>query len=89
MNFFLYILYSPAHNRTYTGQTKNLEEMIDYHNAGKVRSTKPYIPWKLIYSETYSSRVEAMKREKWFKSNIGRKKIAEILNEYLQQTSKL
>jgi putative endonuclease len=64
MNFFLYILYSPTHNRTYTGQTKNLGDRLAYHNAGKVKSTKAYRPWVLIYQETYSTRAEAMKREK-------------------------
>ncbi|MCH7771525.1 MAG: GIY-YIG nuclease family protein [Bacteroidetes bacterium] len=87
MNFFVYILYSPSHNRTYTGQSDNLDNRLVYHNSGKVRSTKSYRPWVLIYQETFSSRAEAMKREKWFKSNIGRKKISEILNEYLSKYS--
>ncbi|MFB3056729.1 MAG: GIY-YIG nuclease family protein, partial [Ignavibacteriaceae bacterium] len=39
MNFFLYILYSPTHKRTYTGQSKNLDNRLDYHNTGKVKST--------------------------------------------------
>ncbi len=87
MNFFLYILYSPTHKRTYTGQTKNLDNRLDNHNAGKVKSTKPYRPWELIYFETLLSRAEAMKREKWFKSKAGRKKIVEILNKYLRKHS--
>jgi len=41
----------------------------------------------MIYFETFSTRAEAMKREKWFKSKSGRKKIAEILNEYLSKYS--
>ena len=87
MNFFVYILYSPSHNRFYAGQTNNLDDRLDYHNAGKVKSTKPYRPWELIYFETLFSRAEAMKREKWFKSEAGGKKIAEILNEYLSKHS--
>jgi putative endonuclease len=54
------------------------------HNSGKVKSTKPYLPWVFIHSESFSSRAEAMKREAWFKSRVGRKKIAEILEKFLQ-----
>ena len=87
MNFFLYILYSTTHNRTYTGQSNNLNNRLDYHNAGKVKSTRPYRPWVLIHRETISSRAEAMKRENWFKSKAGRKRISEILDDYLRKHS--
>jgi putative endonuclease len=87
MKYFVYILYSPIFIRTYTGQTDNLDNRLLLHNSGKVKSTKPYQPWKLIYSECFKNRSEAMKKEKWFKSSRGRKKIAEILDEYLRKSS--
>ena len=87
MNYFLYILYSTTHNRTYTEQTNDLDNRLDYHNAGKVKFTKPYKPWVLIHLETFSSRAEAMKREKWFKSKAGRKRISEIIDDYLRKHS--
>jgi putative endonuclease len=83
MNYYLYILYSPNFKRTYTGQTDELSERMDLHNAGKVKSTKQFRPWLLIHSESYPSRAEAMKREKWFKSKAGRKKIAQLLKLFL------
>jgi len=82
MNYFVYILYSPSFKRTYTGQTENLENRLALHNSGKVKSTKPYLPWTLIHFESFASRAEAMKREKWFKKSAGRKKIAEILEKF-------
>ena len=84
MNYFVYILYSSSHKRTYTGQTDNLENRLVVHNSGKVKSTKPFIPWILIHSESFSTRSEAMKREAWFKSRTGRKKIAEILKNFME-----
>jgi putative endonuclease len=84
MNYFVYILYSPSFIRTYVGQTDNPENRLQYHNSGRVRSTKAYIPWVMIYSEKFISRAEAMKREKWFKSSAGRKLIKKILQEYLE-----
>jgi putative endonuclease len=83
MKYFLYILYSPSYVQTYVGQTGNLSERLVKHNSGKVRSTKSYRPWTLIHSESFETRAETMKREKWFKSPVGRKKISEILNNYL------
>jgi len=84
MKYFLYSLYSPKFVKTYVGQTDNLDQRSILHNSGKVKSTKPYIPWILIHSESFSSRSEAMKREKWFKSRVGRKKIAEILKKFME-----
>jgi putative endonuclease len=84
VEYFLYILYSPSFKRTYSGQTDNLDKRLTYHNSGKVKSTKPYRPWFIIYTESLNSRAEAMKKEKWFKSKSGREKISLILAEYLK-----
>ncbi|MBS3946045.1 MAG: GIY-YIG nuclease family protein [Melioribacter sp.] len=77
--FYTYILYSPSFNRTYVEQTNNLSNRLEYHNSGKVKSTKAYKPWKIIYSESFESRAESMKREKWLKSTNGRKFIHILL----------
>ena len=69
---YVYILYSEANDRIYIGHTDNLEARLDRHNRGMVRSTKAYSPWNLIHSEDFSSRGEAMKREKVLKSHKGR-----------------
>ena len=45
---------------------------IKTHNSGKVKSTKHYRPFKLVYREEVSSRVEAREREKYLKSAAGR-----------------
>ncbi|MBW7888356.1 MAG: GIY-YIG nuclease family protein [Bacteroidetes bacterium] len=71
MQYFLYILKSVSHNRYYIGQTSNLQERLKRHNRGDNKSTKPYTPWKLIYSESFHSRAEAVKRESFLKSPSG------------------
>ncbi|WP_353678690.1 GIY-YIG nuclease family protein [Rosettibacter firmus] len=55
MLFYVYILYSPSHNRTYVGQTNNISTRLDYHNKGKVKSTKAFRPWILIYHKYFYS----------------------------------
>jgi len=84
MNYFVYILYSHNFKRTYTGQTDNLDNRLTLHNSRKVQSTKHYIPWILIHSESFPSRAEAMNRGNWFKSSAGKKKIAEILKKFYE-----
>ena len=73
MPFYAYVLYSPSHKRYYKGHCENLEDRIDEHNKGKTKSTKAFIPWKLYYYEVFSTRQEAMKREKYFKTAAGRR----------------
>jgi putative endonuclease len=75
--FKVYILKNLEHNKHYIGQTSNLEKRILDHNNGLSGYTRRYVPWELIYSETYSSRSEAMKREKFLKSIAGYKWLKE------------
>ncbi len=67
-----YVLYSASTDRLYIGQTNNLEVRLQHHNAGKVRSTKTYGPWQVIYTEMFETRAEAMQREQELKSHQGR-----------------
>ena len=66
--FYLYILYSPVHNRYYVGSTEDLQKRLLRHNSGGVPSTKKYIPWEICYAESYSTRSEAIRREHAIKS---------------------
>ena len=48
----------------YTGWTNNLEKRMKEHNEGKgAKYTKARRPVKLVYFETFESKIEAMKRE--------------------------
>jgi putative endonuclease len=46
-----------------------------------VKFTSKYTPWELVIFEAFSSRSEAKKREKWYKTGIGRDWIKTQLNE--------
>lgn len=73
MSFVVYILRTSS-NTLYIGQTNNLEKRLKEHQGKKSRSSKyvRYFDWvTLVYTETYATRSEAMKREielkKWTK----------------------
>ena len=70
--YTVYALRSTTRNYIYVGMTSNLEERIKRHQAGYEKTTKPYLPFELIYTEKAPDRTEARKREKYFKSGIGK-----------------
>lgn len=63
-----YILKSEVYQRFYVGSSENAEKRLLDHNKGKVRSTKAYCPWKIVYCEGYSDRQTAYRRELQIKS---------------------
>jgi len=70
--YFTYVIKSKLRNYIYVGITSNLEKRLLEHNLGKNKTTKPYVKFELITAESYNSRLEARKREKWFKSGEGK-----------------
>ena len=77
--YIVYILYSDSFNRTYTGMTSDLDKRLVQHNTGKNRSTKAFMPWRVIYKENFDTRIEARKKEKYLKSGVGREFIKTLL----------
>ncbi len=65
--YYVYILYSVEKNRLYTGQTQDYLKRLERHNAGREKSTKPFIPWTLAILITLDSRSDAMRLEKKIK----------------------
>ncbi len=70
--YFVYVIKSQVDQRLYKGLTKNIQVRVDEHNSGKTKSTRPYKPWELVYYEKFVTLDEARRREKYFKSGIGR-----------------
>jgi putative endonuclease len=78
--YFVYVLRSKIKNITYVGCTNDLHRRFVEHNSGKSRFTRKYKPWEIIYSEEVSSQLEALQKEKYFKSSAGRKKLKTLLS---------
>ena len=71
--FYSYVLKSINHEYFYKGHCSDLEKRIQQHNAGMTESIKPYIPFELVYFETFETLADAIAREKYFKSAAGRR----------------
>jgi putative endonuclease len=78
--WFTHILYSEKIDRYYVGSTGDLEWRLERHNTGWGKYTKSGIPWKIIYSEKFDSKHEALKREKEIKRKKSRKYIEGLIN---------
>lgn len=61
--FCVYILKSEKNNSYYIGSCENIEIRLEQHNNGKVKSTKRYIPWRLVFKEEHKDLRSARKRE--------------------------
>lgn len=79
IKYYTYIIWSEKFKRKYVGITESIEKMLAEHNYGKTKSTKAYIPWKIIYFEFFNSRKEARQREIYFKTAAGRRFLKEKL----------
>lgn len=70
---YVYVLYSNDFERYYVGMSDNVEKRLKEHNKGLSKSTKPYVPWRLVHSKQFETRMEARTREKYLKSAAGRR----------------
>ncbi len=77
--FYLYILQNDK-DSFYIGTTNNLERRLHQHNGGQSKYTKYKGSWKVVYTEYFETRSEAMKREYYLKSQKSKSFIQELIN---------
>ena len=76
--FTVYVLYSPIHQKHYTGFTSNIEQRMLSHNQFGKDWTSKYRPWNLIYSKEFEDKSDALQYEKWLKTGVGREFIKRL-----------
>jgi putative endonuclease len=81
--YYAHVLLSKKDNNFYIGFTENVEQRLDEHNAGKNTSTRSRRPFKLMYCEGHTSKSDAMRREKYFKTTKGKTTLKQILKDAL------
>ena len=73
--FFAYVVRSIRTGFLYRGHCQNLEQRLKQHNSGITESIRMYIPFEVVYFEVFQTREEAIKREKYFKSGVGKEEL--------------
>lgn len=83
--FYVYCLQSEKEKEElYFGFSNNLKARLGEHNSGHNFSTKRYMPWKLIYYEACLLESDARRRERYLKTNIGRRMFKKRLKDYMK-----
>ncbi|MBC3758337.1 GIY-YIG nuclease family protein [Hyunsoonleella sp. SJ7] len=81
--FYIYAIASVEKNYIYVGLTKNVDDRVLRHNMGRERTTRAYRPFELIFEESVDgSRSEARKREKYWKSGVGKEQLRKIRDKH-------
>lgn len=83
--WYVYVLQSTVDDDWYTGMTINLKKRIFSHNSKKNFSTKSRAPWKLIYYEASLHKRDAIAREKYLKSGMGKRYIKNRLKFFFSE----
>ena len=65
--------------------TEDVANRLKEHNAGKMRSTKGFRPWRLVYVESYDMVEDARRREKYLKTAAGRRFLLEKIGPVVQR----
>lgn len=60
---YLYIIKSKVKHTFYIGITTDIQKRLKKHNAGGNKSTKPYKPWIIVYTEHFITKRDAIIRE--------------------------
>ena len=71
--FSVYVLYSETFGKIYVGFTSDTEQRLKSHNELATKGwTIKFRPWKIIHTEVFDNKQDAMRREKELKSAKGR-----------------
>ena len=87
--FAFYILYSPFLDKYYIGHTSNLNERLRKHNAKHKGFTGQTADWRIVYTESFPTKILAYARERNVKAWKSKKKIIILIDSASSQHSDL
>jgi putative endonuclease len=87
--YTVYVLVSESTGSRYIGQTNDLDRRLAEHNDPdhnrRKHTSRTAGPWRLACSQEYPTRSEAMRRERWLESGVGRAWLDGVLNGWLKR----
>ncbi len=83
---YVYVIQSRKDRQFYTGFTSDLQNRFREHNTGRVYSTKGRGPFELIYYEACQNEQDALARERYLKSGMGKRYLKNRLKRFLSLT---
>jgi putative endonuclease len=83
--YFVYLIQSDIDNSFYVGYSQDTQKRLLAHNNGESTYTRRKMPWKLVYTEEYISKSEALKREKFLKAQKNTEFYKKLIKESLDR----
>ncbi|RJQ38960.1 GIY-YIG nuclease family protein [Candidatus Microgenomates bacterium] len=83
--FYTYVLLSSKDRQWYTGFSNDLKRRFKEHNKGLVYATRKRRPFKLIYYEACLNEHDAMARETYLKSGMGKRYVKNRLKYHFSE----
>ncbi|HZL11582.1 MAG TPA: hypothetical protein VFC65_16485 [Prolixibacteraceae bacterium] len=80
MRYFSYVIYAPETHIFYYGYFEDLEKVLEMHNSNQITPTSGKGPWVLLYSETFETRLRAIRQTSFYRSVKGQRFLKNILN---------
>ena len=77
--FHVYILRSGRTGRRYVGSCEDVDARLRQHNAGLSKATRHGLPWTVLRTEQFSTRAEAVRKERYYKTGRGRDELDRLL----------
>lgn len=81
--YYIYVLRSGKDGNFYVGYTEDLKSRFEQHSKGLVESTRDRRPLEIICSEACLTKKDALHREKYLKTYLGKLFIRNRLKSYL------
>jgi putative endonuclease len=86
--FAVYVLYSLKDHLFYIGYTANFIRRMSEHENGRSKSTACRRPFVCVFVEYYVSQSDALRRELYFKTSMGKRVLRLMLTESLLELDK-
>jgi putative endonuclease len=78
-DYFVYVLRN-RQGKLYIGSTDDLATRVRRHIEGKAGWTRSRGPWELVNVETFKSRSEAVRQERYLKAGKANQELRQRLN---------
>ncbi|MFN9595566.1 MAG: GIY-YIG nuclease family protein [Bacteroidota bacterium] len=82
--YAVYVLYSQKDHLLYIGYTANFKRRMEEHTEGRSISTACRRPFVCVFCEYYIFKIDAMRREKYFKTSAGKRVLRLMLSDTLR-----
>ena len=83
--FYVYVIRSVVDRQFYIGYSTDPFRRLVEHNTGKNPSTARRGQFDLIYFEGHLNKMDALRRERYLKTNQGHRSLKQMIREQLSE----